>query len=334
MKKVFQLWGLSPDIASDEQLVLNAVHRMLEAKPDYLVAGQTPNKQLLQTICDLAHKQGVKVHQWSSLFSENDFAKPFDPVIGADGRPHERVFGDNFNFRCSASDKNVQLFIDMQRESMKDTDIDGVFLDRVRYPALGNGPMACFCPDCLKRYEEAGIDADAVRAQTDYGIIGYERGRHLFKDENTAKFFAHRAERITRAVQTIKDAFGEVSLDLFPPALAYIMGQDLESLAPLAAFSKPMFYRYTTAPAGLPFELADFPQFSMPEDEQIKQYEAISSGLYWGVEGGFYPGVVEMTPDRIRESLHIIRENGGSGVCASWCMVNVPKENLDVFMEA
>jgi len=70
MKKVFQLWGLEPEGGLDEQQVLSVIDRMLEANPSYLVAGQSENHELLQNICDRAHRRGVKVHQWSSLFSE------------------------------------------------------------------------------------------------------------------------------------------------------------------------------------------------------------------------------------------------------------------------
>ena len=334
MRKVFQLWGLENEGGMQEEKVLNAVERMLRVKPEYIVAGQTENRELLKEISRRAHDAGVKVHQWASLFSENDFAKLFDGLIGADGKPQERVFGNNFNFRCPASEKNVRLFIEMQQESMRDTGIDGVFLDRVRYPAFGNGALACFCPECIKRMQADGIDTDQIASMTDYGIVGFANGRHLFKDENTTRFFAHRAEAITRAVKLLRETFGEVSLDLFPPALAYLMGQDLESLAPLAAFVKPMFYRYTTAPAGLPFEMDSFPQFTMTEEEQLKAYEALVPNLFWGVEGVYVPGIAEMNPDRIRESIGVIKQNGGTGLCASWSAVHFPKENLDVFLEA
>ena len=329
MKKVFQLWGLENQDSINEKNVLDRLDRMLQAKPEYIVAGQSENRALLMEICDRAHRRGVKVHQWSSLFSEYDDRADFDPVIGQDGKPHEKVYGENFNFRCSASERNVELYCDIQAESMRGADFDGVFLDRVRYPSVTNGALACFCPECVKRYRADGIDPETL-GKTE--IVGFENGRHLFSDPMVSKFYAHRAGRIVHAVELVKQRFGEVSLDLFPPALAYLVGQDLEKLAPLAAFVKPMLYRYTTAPAGLPYEEEAF-GYSMPVEEQVKAFEAIHPGVMWGVEGGYIPGVAEMTPDRIRESLKIIRDNGGTGVCASWSAISFPEENLNVFLE-
>ena len=327
MKKVFQLWGIEPAGGLDEAHVLGVLSRILDAQPEYVVAGQTDNRALLQKICDQAHRRGVKVHQWASLFSENDGLHAYDPLLGADGKPHQRVFGEHFNFRCPASERNVDLFCEMQAESMRGADFDGVFLDRVRYPSMANGALACFCPECVRRYE-----ADGITGVPETEIVGYENGRHLFGSEHANMFFAHRARRIVHAVERVKERFSEVSLDLFPPSLAYLVGQDLESLAPLASFIKPMLYRFTAAPAGLPYEEKAF-GYIMPAQEQVRAFETVCPGLMWGVEGGFIPGVAEMTPDRIRESLRIIRENGGAGVCASWCAVNFPKENLDVFLE-
>lgn len=327
MKKVFQLWGLQNEKGFDEQHVLAVVDRMLDVRPEYIVTGQSNDHKMLQKICDRAHQRGVKVHQWSSLFSENDDRYDYDPLIGVDGKPHERVYGENFNFRCPASERNVELFMDMQAESMRGVDFDGVFLDRVRYPSVTNGKLSCFCPDCVKRYLADGIDS-----VPEGKIIGYEHGRHVFSTEEANVFLAHRARRIVHAVEMVKERFREVSLDLFPPSLAYLVGQDLSALAPLAEFVKPMFYRYTTAPAGLPFETEAF-GYSMPEGEQIRAFESIAPGLMWGVEGGYIPGIAEMTPEKIRETIAIIRENGGTGICASWSAVTFPKENLDVFLE-
>ena len=43
-------------------------------------------------------------------------------------------------------------------------------------------------------------------------------------------------------------------MDTFAPYLAYFAGQDMKLLASMADFIKPMMYRITNAPAGMPFE--------------------------------------------------------------------------------
>ena len=327
MKKIFQLWGMEPDILSKDE-ILSRVDRMLEAGPMALVAGQSQDRAFLKEICRRAHAAGVKVHQWASLFSENDGAYPWEPLIGADGRRQRQNENGQFNFRCPASEKNVDWFIQMQKEAMQDVPFDGVFIDRVRYPWLTSGELACFCPDCVRRYEAAGLDVEKLPRMKDFSITGFEGDRPVFSDEEIRRFFDLRAQIITRAALKIKAAFGEISLDFFPPALAYLVGQDLRALAKEALFVKPMLYRYTDAPAGLPYEMKKAP-FPMPEAEQVKQYEAVWPDLYWGVEGGRIPPIVEMTPERIRETLELVEKGG---VCAAWAAATFPQENLEVFL--
>jgi len=327
MNKVFQLWGLASDDGLNRDHVMNVVDRLLESHPDYLVAGQSGDWELLRMICDRAHCAGVKVHQWASLFSENDFAADFDPLIGADGRPQKRVYGDNFNFRCPASEKNVRLFAALQQQQMQDVPFDGVFLDRVRYPSMSNGALACFCPDCVRRCEQAGLDVDRLRLVTHFGH--YEGTKLIWADAEVQRFFEERMHSITRAVALLKDIFGEVSLDLFPPALMPLVGQDFDALAPLAAFVKPMLYRYTTAPAGLPYELDAFaPHVDHLPSAEAQMGMVHAPHIYWGIECVRVPGVAEMTPETIRESVALVRANGGQGVCASWNLIAAPDENL------
>lgn len=329
MNKVFQLWGIPPAAGLDPARVLRVLERVLACRPLAVVAGQTEDEALLQEICRRAHAQGVKVHQWASLFSENDDAYPWDPLIGADGQPHPKRADGHFHFRCPASPRNVERFIHQQKKAAEGIPFDGVFLDRVRYPWLTSGPLACFCPDCLKRYEAAGIDACRVARMKDFSITGFEGDRPLFASPEAEAFFALRAQAITRAALRVKESFTEISLDFFPPALAYLVGQDLRALAPEALFLKPMLYRFTAAPAGLPYEMALSPVI-LDAAQQAAQYESVWPDLYWGIEGGFIPGVVEMTPGRIRESLGLIH----GGVCASWAAIFFPEENLEVFLDA
>ena len=333
MNKVFQLWGLKTDDGLNEERVKQRLDRLLAVKPDYVVAGQSSNAAFLREICDRAHRAGVKVHQWSSLFSEYDDAADYDPLLGADGLRQQRVYGDNFNFRCPASEKNVRLFIDMQRKHMAGADFDGVFLDRVRYPSMSNGALACFCPDCVKRYEQAGLNVENLRRIHHFGQ--WENGRFIWADAETEAFFRLRMQSITHAVEMLRDAFGEVSLDLFPPALMPLVGQDFDALLPLAAFVKPMLYLYTTAPAGLPFEMDAFAPHagSMPSAaEQVRMLR--DARIYWGIESAMIPGVAEMTPERIEQSIALVAASGGEGICAAWNVGMIPEENFEVFCRA
>lgn len=47
----------------------------------------------------------------------------------------------------------------------------------------------------------------------------------------------------------------KVGVDTFAPFIAYFVGQDIEKISELVGFVKPMMYRITQGPAGLPLEI-------------------------------------------------------------------------------
>lgn len=67
-----------------------------------------------------------------------------------------------------------------------------------------------------------------------------------------------KAEDIAGALKPVTRYFRQrgmkVGMDTFAPYLAYFAGQDMKLLASMADFIKPMMYRITNAPAGMPFE--------------------------------------------------------------------------------
>lgn len=73
---------------------------------------------------------------------------------------------ESFEFRCPASPRNRRALIDIYNESFADLPFDGIFLDRIRYSSFLSGVAGiggCFCPECVKRYEAAGISVDQLR---------------------------------------------------------------------------------------------------------------------------------------------------------------------------
>ena len=359
---IYQLWGLETMDGAQKERVEAVVKRLLASSPAAIIAGQSDDKPFLARLCDLAHAAGAKAYQWTPLFSEYDDRFTYDPIVTAVGGALPRPYDPEFNFRCPNSARNLNAFLEMQDEAMRGVPFDGVFLDRVRYPSFSYGDLsqtACFCDACQALYRARGIDPEALRralcapdAGTALAVRGVERGRVLFADEMVQRFFDARCDVVTGAVRAIAAHYASrgqsVALDLFPPELAYLVGQDLPALLPHCAFVKPMIYRYTQAPAGYPYERDAFDRATgqmraldvFYGDDllrgQIQAYQTIASGqgkpIFWGIENVYVPGVAEMTPERYRESRRCIAEACGSDFCMSWSVLVMPQENIDAWL--
>lgn len=211
------------------------------------------------------------------VFSETGLLKPVKRLLDDEGcevKSYQLKEGENFEFYCPNESVNLKSFMEIYDERFADIPFDGVFLDKIRYGAFSNGRngvFSCFCPKCQAEYEKAGIDTaalqkemklvkteDAVYQETPLGITGYEKGRYHFRNPVWEKFFSYKNKRIC---ETLKPVIGEfhkrgldVGVDTFSPFTSYFAGQDIDELGKMADFVKPMMYRITNAPAGLPWE--------------------------------------------------------------------------------
>lgn len=366
MKKVYQLWGLTPPDEKSKAALIDTVKRLTPFGAQALILGQSDDAAFQRVLCERAHKAGIRAYLWAPLLSEYDGFAAFDPHIGADGLPLPRAFGDAFNFRCPASKKNLDAFFAMQDARLLSAPFDGVFLDRVRYPSFAHGALSalgCFCPDCVRRYERAGIDVPALRRALRYGenplaITGFDGSGYTFSDPDMARFFEVRAGVVTEAVRYVAAHYARqslgVALDLFPPQFAYLCGQSLRALLPMSDFVKPMLYRVTDAPAGLPFERAAYARAAGPlsvpdacfapfgpdiESAQVAAYERVGRAfpegkIAWGVEVCRVNGVADATRESVLTALSAIQKGGGRAACASWSLISADSEALDAFILA
>ncbi len=360
--EIYQLWGLEELDEAQKERVARIVERMLETRPAAIIAGQCADRGFLARLCDMAHAAGAKAYQWTPLFAEYDERFRYDPIRTATGGALPRLYGSEFNFRCPASAANVDRFLEMQDAAMQGCAFDGVFLDRVRYPSFSYGDMgqlSCFCDDCMAMYAAGGVDAEALRASLVAGnretfrVTGLRQGRVLFADENAQRFFDLRAGAITRAVERVARHYAgrgmAVAADLFPPRMAYLVGQSVVDLLRLCSFVKPMIYRFTQAPAGLPYEIEAFDRATGrlaeldsfcgedPLRGQIRAWEELAAALgkeiFWGVEAVDVPGIARMTPGRIAETRGVITAGGGRNFCMSWSVLVMPEENISAWLE-
>lgn len=124
-------------------------------------------------------------------------------------------------------------------------------IDRIRYPDWGGesvDPMnllSCFCAPCRARMGADGIDEGEVRAAL-AALVDAARDER-FDDVGAAfatpvlkRWLAFRQESVTRLVQTIVDGVRaehplvELWLDMWPPAYAWILGQDYGALTAIS----------------------------------------------------------------------------------------------------
>ena len=204
---------------------------------------------------------GADVYLWLPVFSGWD---DLAPLIGLDGRlveqPYRSAAGERFDFGCPANPANVAATLARFDQEFAGQRYDGVFLDKIRFPSFIDGlapVLTCGCPWCAAHF---GVQAPPLDGgDNPLGLVAYRDGRWDVAEARVAQLFAHKAAAVTASVTALADGFRQrgykVGLDLFAPFLSFFVGQDYAALLPLADFVKPMLYRVTNAPAGVPFEI-------------------------------------------------------------------------------
>jgi hypothetical protein len=136
------------------------------------------------------------------------------------------------------------------------------------------------------------------------------------------------------------------------------VGQDIPELSNYVDSIKPMMYRMTNAPAGLPFELEAILQESTSNEAQreafyqtlgfdrIKQPFDLDFAvreldeLVKQSKASIYPGVefnrariAPVTPSYIEETVKAYAQTGVKGFVMSWNLLNAPQENIDAVIK-
>lgn len=158
-----------------------------------------------------------------------------------------------------------------------------------------------------------------------------------------------------------------VSFDLFSPGLAPLVGQDYRALARFADWIKPMTYRIAEGPAGLRleipalaegisrmFELGEpkisawaarhIPGFDVNTLKETRRQgvplSVISAEIeaavrladpvpvYFGLELVRHPGVVDITPQLVRDMVQAGRTAGPAGTFISWDLMHAPMDSV------
>ena len=235
---------------------------------------------------EICQKLKIKTYLWYSILADISLFKirleqtveTFEGLHGYGTSGIWEKLGqgeEDFLFLCPNDLDNIKSIFQHFQNIIKIVDLDGVFLDRIRFPSPSNGLESlytCFCPYCLKSfYNYYQEDLNRYRNEIKNifsrfktlnigGLDTYEQLSQIFMPANLKNFFDFRRDSIYKTVKMFADKAKEngklVGLDLFTPSLAALVGQDYKLLAEVCDWIKPMIYCHTTGPAGLPLELS------------------------------------------------------------------------------
>ena len=180
-------------------------------------------------------------------------------------------------------------------------------------------------------------------------VVGYRDG--------VQTFFFGGGEQFSEGLPSVDGSVGvgmKIGFDLFAPAFGYFCGQNAQELRLFADFVKPMMYRHTDAPAGLPFErermiLAVGEQVGGQMDQLVGDSREhfkgfVTQELNWlklqegcevwpGIEANYIEPIALIRPGELLENLQLLTSLGYDTMVASWNLNKIPEENLDTLLE-
>jgi len=347
--------------------VRDAVKRATELfSTEDVILGWSINCSVYAEILHMLKELGKRVWLWLPMFSELPDSLKHQLSLTIDGQIQkgvEVIKGEEFQFVCPSNNANIQNPVKIYREHFSHLPFDGVFLDKIRHNSFCAGlesGLGCYCPSCKNRFESEGIDIDAFISgvNQDSGILlpsSYEHGRYSFSNFLVDSVYKCKSKMITEAVHSVSSEFRSmglsVSLDVFAPLLAYFVGQDIYALSEGQSFVKPMMYRITNAPAGIPFELQSMQKAFLArgcdplpvlrelwgtddllgEDCTMKQIDSVmhtGCAIYPGFEINNMPGICDNSSAYVWQSRELYDKLSMTGIVLSWNLLCAPEENI------
>lgn len=245
----------------------------------------------------------IKTYLWYSILADNPFfrirmeqaVETFNGLYGYGiyGKWNKLGQGEEeFLFLCPNNEEMTKKIINHFQNILKSTDVDGIFLDRIRFPSPANGLetiYTCFCPHCQTwfhhDYKEDLVD---LKEKINYffkelqlkdveKLSNYPSLSNIFISSSIEKLFDFRKKSIYKITEKFaklaKIRNKLVGLDLFPPSLSDLVGQDYSLLANICDWIKPMIYSHTMGPAGFPLELYSLIEALTKFNKRIKEVE-------------------------------------------------------------
>lgn len=372
MKRIVQIFtgGWQKRLYAPEEICARLAKIIGQISLDAVIIGWNTDRAIYEQVGSFLKEKNIAMYLWMPVFSELHAFGETDPVIDLWGRQTGEFAlqeGESFAFQCPTSEKNRVLLSVVFERNFADCSFDGVFLDKIRSQSFVTGAehvLGCCCPRCAARFAEQGVDLQVFKEQIDRrGIADMLRpacfdpsdGFH-FADPQTEAFFRAKCAIYTQGIQRVTSAFRarglKIGMDVYAPALARLVGQDIDVLLPTADFIKPMMYRKTQAPAGISFEYRAMQQ-SLPgvdfnavlgagrnlEEmsdaflaEQLRRKG--NARLYPGIEVNYREDIARTDAEYVRCSAAAIRQSGCGGIVCSWDVMLAPDAHLAALTES
>jgi len=392
----------SSPAALDPSRMLETVERVREAIDfDCLAVGFRESPEVFRLFCGPC-RPVADVFLWFSALSDFEGMEDSDLVVNWKG---ERSHGwggwaekggeveETFRFACPNNPSVRRKALQRLREFMGRYAFTGIFLDKIRFPSPANGMdevLSCFCGYCRREAKAGDLDLDAVvkvvadraiepPSRSDEGRAGAHSWLEMIASANPilSRFLKFRSDSITRLVAELAEetrSLGrKVSLDLFSPCLASLVGQDYRRLSRHCSWAKPMTYRIAKGPAGLRLEIPALfegvarlvrlderraldwcarhvPAFDRDLLDRTREkavplrfiqseIEAAVRAMhpvpvYFGLELVSQPGVIDTKPADVLEMVRAGRATAAAGLVISWDLMHAPLNAVEALAEA
>ena len=383
----------SPEVATiDPQEARNRLRSASQVLPlSYVLLGWNLPGALLDTCAEETARAGAQLYRWHPLLTgDGAFLPRLEwQTVGLNGEPVPGFQGlPEFTFVCPNRPQVCEAVIEHVRDVLQGDRYQGLFLDRIRYPSPAPDPsrlLACFCEDCRRAAYREGLDLEKVQLCI-CSLLATQQGARKVLDallqrpsagsmdanlEVLNAFLRFRANSVSRFVGAvagvIHDEGLEVGLDCFSPALAWMVGQDLQALDAHCEWVKIMSYGHTMGPAGLPVELLGLVDWLVArhgvDETQALGWLSEASGLglpstrealrergltpqalggetrqaraagvrrlLAGIELVELEGIVRLGKAQVMADVRAVRSAGADGLALSWDLWHIPAERLE-----
>ena len=387
----------SPLDALNLDRMLEVVERVRAAiELDILVVGAREAPGIFREFCG-PRRPVSEAFLWYNVLSDIEGMEDSDLVVNWRGE-RSRGWGgwaeagaevnETFRFVCPNNPAPRRKTLLRLRELLGRYSFAGVFLDKIRFPSPANSldeALSCFCDHCRNAARSVDLDLGAVIRMFEDRAIELDTGAASRSDEGSgywlralaganpllSRFVQFRADSITRlaseACEEARRLGRKVSLDLFSPCLAQMVGQDYRRLSQHCVWAKPMTYRVARGPAGLRLEIPALVEgvvqmFKVDERRivdwarrRMKAFDGATltrtresavpmaimraeletavramhpSPVYFGLELVSQPGVIDIKPAQVREMARAGRAANAAGLIISWDLMHAPADGL------
>jgi hypothetical protein len=337
---------------------------------------------------------------WYSALSDIESMEDSDLVVNWLGERSrgwggwaEKAHGveETFRFACPNNPAVRQKAVGKLRDLLARYAFSGVFLDKIRFPSPANGVdemLSCFCDHCRDEAKRVDLNLESVvKILADRAINPSASGAEtsegspwldalLVGSPVLSHFVRFRADRIEALVAELAEEARrmgrKVSLDLFSPCLAPLVGQDYGRLKWHCDWAKPMTYRLAQGPAGLRLEIPALigglaSRFGLDEARIVEwsaRNAAFDSGMfletqeravpmsfvqaeidaavrtlapvpvYFGLELVRQPGVIDVDPAHVVDMVEAGRAANSAGLVISWDLMHAPMDCISALADA